>query len=329
MEELVVVMSYLGSTNDEADRTKEIESILGKTGVCHLGSGDFYVKNIMMPENSMITGNGAATRLILFDDVAEGHVINLKTRCTVKNVFLVGSVAEIELSEEQGKRHGILFEDPSEKPGLEAPSYGTVENCHFYGFSGGAITCRSTGLNSKDSINISDCWITGCGVGIYIPYWSEFHRFTNVSVLRCWYGCINNGGNNMFSNCNFTGNELGMLMDNSQKQSPNETHGSAIGCVFNHSGNNQGIGIKILGTRNGFVFSGCQLFYSKIELVDVYGVIFDAFNFGKNEVINISGGGTAMFTNCMFGSTPQVTITDNEYTRFIHCYTRAGDLVEV
>lgn len=277
----------------------------------------------------MIIGNGAATRLILSEDVTEGYVVNLKTRCTVKDVFLLGSLSEITPEETPGVRHGIVFEDPSGEPGSDAPSYGTVENCHFKGFSGGAITCRSTGYGCNDSMNVTNCWMTNCGVGINIPYWSEFHRFTNVSVVGCWYGCINNGGNNMFSNCNFSGNEMGMLMDNSRKQSKNETHGSAIGCVFNHSGHNQGTGIKILGTKNGFVFSGCQVFFSKIELDNVQGVIFDAFNFGRNEVIHVNGGGTAMFTNCMFGSEPQVTITDNECTKFVHCYTRAGEVIEV
>ena len=317
------------TTNDATDRTKEIEQMLAETGVCRLDSGDFYVKNIMMPENSMIVGNGAATRLILAEDDGEAYVVNLKTRCTVKDVYLLGSLSEIELSEEPGVRHGIVFEDVSGEPGSDAPSYGTVLNCHFRGFSGGAITCRSTGYDYNDSMNVSDCWMTNCGVGINIPFWSEFHRFTNVSVMGCWYGCINNGGNNMFSNCNFSGNEMGMLMDNSHGKSKNNTHGSAMGCVFNHSGHNQGTGIKILGTKNGFIFSGCQVFYSKIELDNVEGTVFDSFNFGRNEVININGGGTTLFTNCVFGKPPVVTITDNEYTKFIHCYTRAGEAIEV
>ena len=178
-------------------------------------------------------------------------------------------------------------------------------------------------------MNVTDCWMTNCGVGINIPYWSEFHRFTNVSVMGCWYGCINNGGNNMFANCNFSGNEMGLLMDNSRGQSRNETHGSMMGCVFNHSGHNKGTGIKILGTKNGFIFSGCQVFYSKIELDNVQGTVFDSFNFGRNEVININGGGTALFTNCIFGTPPVVTITDNECTKFLNCYTRAGEAIEV
>ena len=325
----MTTMNYLSTTNDFSDRTKEMLKLLEETGVCRLGSGDFYVKNLVMPENTMIVGNGAATRVILAEDTEEAYVINLKTRCTVKDVYLLGSLTEIELSEEPGIRHGIVFEDVSEKPGTDAPSYGTIENCHFKSFSGGAITCRRTGYDYNDSMNVTDCWMTNCGVGINIPYWSEFHRFTNVSVMGCWYGCINNGGNNMFANCNFSGNEMGLLMDNSHGKSKNETHGSMMGCVFNHSGHNKGTGIKILGTKNGFIFSGCQVFYSKIELDNVCGTVFDSFNFGRDEVININGGGTALFTNCIFGTPPQVTITENECTKFVNCYTRAGETIEL
>lgn len=322
-------MNDLKSTNDKTDRTKEIETILVAKGVCRLEAGDFYVANLVMPENTMLIGSGAATRLILPEEVEEGYVVSVKTRCTVKDVYLVGSNEEIELTEEVGTRHGIMFEGSSEKPGTEAPSYGTVENCHMKGFSGGALTCRNTGYNCNDSMNVTDCWMTNCGVGINIPYWSEFHRFTNVSVMGCWYGCINNGGNNMFVNCNFSANEMGFLMDNSRGQSRNNSHGSVVGCVFNHSGNNKGTGIRILGTPHGFVFSGCQVFYSKIELENVKGVIFDAFNFGRDEVITVTGGELAMFTNCMFGTAPVITITDNEHTKFINCFTRSGETVGV
>lgn len=318
------ITDELLTTNDMTDRTEEIRARLLEKGICRIGSGTFYVKNLVMPDHSMIVGNGAATRLILPEEVTEGYVISLKTCCTVKDVSLLGSDSEIQIRDIPGGRHGIVFEDISEKPGADAPSHGTITDCHFKGFSGGAITCRRTGFDYHDSMNVTDCWMTNCGVGINISYWSEFHRFTNVSVMGCRYGCINNGGNNMFLNCNFSGNEMGMLMDNAKGQSINNSHGSVIGCVFNHSGNNRGIGIKMLGTLYGFVFSGCQMFYSKIELDNVTGVVFDTFNFGNDTVISIRGGGTAMFTNSLFGSEPIVHITDNEHTRFINCCTRDG-----
>ena len=321
------VYGCLQSTNDRTDRTKEIEKALSETGACRLGTGDFYVKNIVMPERSVIAGEGVATRLILLEDMEECFVVKMASCCMVKDLYLLGSEETIVPQEETGNRHGIVFEGSKEKPGTEGPLYGTISSCYVTDFTGGAITCRNSGYPVSSSMNVSDCWLINCGVGIHIPYWSEYHKFTNVSATKCWYGCINNGGNNMFVNCNFSENQMGFLMDNSEKQSINETHGSAIGCTFNHSGQNQGTGIRILGTRNGYVFSGCQVFYSKIELDNVKGVIFDAFNFGRNEVIDVKGGALTMFTHCMFGTQPQISVVDNEHTKFINCYTRGGEPV--
>ena len=83
-------MNCLLSSNDKTDRTKEIEQMLAKTGVCRLGSGEFYVKNLMMPENSMLIGNGAATKVILEDAEGEAYVVNLNSANSqneLKNVF--------------------------------------------------------------------------------------------------------------------------------------------------------------------------------------------------------------------------------------------------
>lgn len=325
--------NYLCSTNDKTDRTKEIEKLLSETGACRLGYGDFYVKNIVMPNNSTIMGDGTATRLHLLEGEEDCFVVKMASRCVVKNLHLVGSEEDFIPKEDIGNRHGIVFEGSSENPGTEGPLHGTIETCYATGFSGGGITCRNSGYPVPCSLSVTDCWLVRCGVGINIPFWSEYHKFTNVSAIQNWYGCINNGGNNMFVNCNFSENVMGFLMDNSKGQSRNETHGSAIGCTFNHSGffveKNKGTGIRILGTKNGYVFSGCQVFYSKIELDNVEGVVFDAFNFGRHEVIDVNGGGTTMFTHCLFGTPPQVTVTDNECTKFINCYTRAGEAVEV
>jgi hypothetical protein len=277
----------------------------------------------------MIAGEGIATRLILIEDTEECFVLKMASRCVIKDLHLIGSMDGIEVEEETGNRHGIVFEGSKEKPGTEGPIHCTIENCYIEQFTGGALTCRNSGYPVSASMNVSDCWFIRCGVGINIPYWSEYHKFTNITATRCWYGCINNGGNNMFVNCNFSENQLAFLMDNSQKQSINETHGSAIGCTFNHSGNNKGTGIRILGTRNGYVFSGCQVFYSKIELDDVKGVLFDSFNFGRNEVIDINGGSLTTFTNCMYGSQPQISVKDNEDVRFLNCFTRSGEYVGI
>ena len=214
----MTMMNSLQTTNDTTDRTREIEKALSETGVCRLGFGDFYVKNIVMPNDSMIIGDGTATRLHLLEGDEDCFVVKMASRCVVKDLHLVGD-KEFVPEGPTGNRHGIVFEGSSEEPGTKGPLYGTIENCYVTEFSGGAITCRNSGYPVSSSMNVSNCWLINCGVGINIPFWSEYHKFTNVVATKCWIGCVNNGGNNMFVNCNFSENDMGFLMDNSQKQS--------------------------------------------------------------------------------------------------------------
>ena len=44
---------YLESTGDKTDRTKEIEALLEEHGACLLGTGEFFVSGVTMPEGEV------------------------------------------------------------------------------------------------------------------------------------------------------------------------------------------------------------------------------------------------------------------------------------
>ena len=121
-------ITFLTSTNDKTDRTNEILSILQADGICHLGAGDFYVHNLVMPENTTLIGSGACTRLFLPEELEEGFIIEIKTRCTVKDIFLKGSSDWIQVSEKVGNRHGLLFQSPDPEDDSIIPNFGTIDN---------------------------------------------------------------------------------------------------------------------------------------------------------------------------------------------------------
>lgn len=324
IEAIISSGNYLESLPFKSDRTADIQAML-ENGVCNLGPGDFYVSNLKMPANSALSGSGNCTRLILLDSEDSKYAIKLSSFCTVQDLMILGSVESISPNETVGNRHGILFEGKADKDKENRPEMCTIDNCIIRDFSGGGITCRNTGYSYLASLEVSNCSIIRCDAGINIDYFSEFHHFSNVSTNRCYYGCINNGGNNMFSNCSFDGNKLAFLIDNSDGGAPNNTHGSAIGCTFNHSGNNKGTGIKITNTKNGFIFSGCQVFFSQIDLKDTQGIVFDACNFGRSEKISIENGGTILFDGCLYGTPPEVSVRNNEHVELINCSTRDGN----
>ena len=317
---------FLSAPTDGRDATKDIQAALDTYGACLLGAGDFTVTGVTMPERATLSGLGAATHIHLADTVTSGAAVRLSSYCTVKDIAFYGSTSE-ETPAELGERHGILFEgnvftDNDDHAGQDHNNI--ITNCFFFGFSGGCITCRHTGYSVKSCVSVSDCHMRFSGAGINIERFSEFSKFTNITSTNNLYGCINNGGNNMFVNCGFSANTVGFLIDNEHGQSPNCAHGSCVGCTFHHSDKNRGIGILIKNEIPGFVFDGCQIGFSKIVIENSNCVSFVAMNFLRHVAIRISGGTLTLFASSMFHEAPEVTIENNDAVRFDNCYLKDG-----
>ena len=317
---------FLPCGNDGADMTAAIEEKLFRYGTCFLGSGTYTVTGVRMPEGSSLIGVGANTKILLREDVTDSYAVRLNTMCTVKNLSVIGSEDDVSLPECVGARHGLGFVGTATiKDYKNQPRHAIINDCYIHGFSGGGITCTDTGYSVASSMTVSDCHIWNCGAGVNISHFSEYHTFTNVLCMHCLYGCINNGGNNVFVNCGFNGNKIGFMIDNSEHQSPNNSHGSAVGCTFNHTDGNGGVGIKILGAKSGYSFTGCQLFFSHIVLEDSDDIIFSGLNTGRQVEIHVTGGKLTLFTDSSFGCPPDaICITDNELVKFTNCWTRDG-----
>lgn len=311
---------FLLPSGDGRDMTDEIETRLREYGVCILGAGVYCVSGVKMPDGSTLSGMGNATSVILSDSVESGAAIELGSFCSVRNLHISGSVEETAAPETLGERHGIRFMGDATDFNREKrqPKNSMISGCLITSFSGGGITLIDTGFAIDSSTVVSDCQIMRCGVGLNIFRFSEYHTFTGVNCSDNLYGCINNGGNNLFSACHFSGNKTGFLIDNRNGQSNNNSHGSVVGCTFNHSDKNNGIGIEILGARHGFVFSGCQLFFSKIVVENSYGISFSDFNCGKAEEIAVKGGGSVIFDNFVFKAMPKITVEENENVKFVN-----------
>lgn len=315
--------NYLASTGDNTDRTADILAMLSTTGACHLGPGDFYIKDLQMPDSTSIIGSGMATHIYML--AGNGFAIKMGSRCQVKDFRLFGTSGSYTPVSVVGNRHGILWQGDYTQS-TTAPISSFVSDIHISGFNGGGITCYDTGYGTNNFLDCVNVIMEDCDAGINISYWSEFHKFTNCRTRSCYYGCINNGGNNVFVNCDFSScSGKAFVMDNSQGQSPNNSHGSCVGCVFNHTASNTGTGIEILDCDAGFIFSACQIFFSKIDIQDSDGVVFQGCNFGKNNCdISVDGGGVVLFANNMHQDTPpSITITNNTNVHFVNCYNRA------
>ena len=323
--------NFLASTDDTTDRTGEIQAMLNSIGICRLGPGDFYVTGVQVPTRGMLIGSGNATSLVLDESVATGYAVKLTSYSSVKNLRIRGTESQSAVAHpsEVGNRHGIIYESTYPTSGYTGYYRPMIDGCTIYNFSGGGITLNSTGISAAGHVVISNCIIYSCGAGINIHRYSEFHRITNVTAQGCLYGCIDNGGNNNFANCDFSSNENGLLIDNSTGQSPNNTHGSFVGCTFNHTGGNTGIAIRILGGTAGEIFTASQIFFGGIVIDGSIGVRFIGANIGRNVPITISNSKGTTFTDCnlreaapseQFPLTDSpISVTNSSVTRFEHC----------
>ncbi|MDO4811843.1 MAG: right-handed parallel beta-helix repeat-containing protein [Eubacteriales bacterium] len=329
----------LPSVQDGKDVTDRITSKLMKDGFCQLGPGDFYVSGIDMPDDSCLIGCGPATKLILIGtDATEGYAISMGSRCTIKDMSICGTeenTLSTIIPNTYFQRHGIVWQGDANDSATNIPTKGTISGCYIYNFSGGGITCDNTGYSISSGINVSDCYIWSCYAGINVDFWSEFSKWNNISATNCHYGAINNGGNQVFTNCNFSGNTVGMLIDNSKGQSKNNSHGSISNCIFDHSDGNTGVGIKLMGVSNGELFSNCQLFFSSVEIDNCKGISMSNFDFGydtsklhSGEII-VKNHSFVIFDKFLCRTTPQISVDNTSTAIMTDCFTWEGEPITI
>ena len=328
------------NTEDETgktDMTSAIMAMLTSTGYCHLGPGIFYVSgNIDMPADSMLEGCGKQTIIRLLQTVTSGYIVRMHTRSTVKNLTFSGGYNQLDISSSSiGGRKGINYigNRDGQSTGV-TPSTCTccmIQGCWFENLDSGFYGYNAGG-GLQEGVICNDCYFFRCKAGINIDYWTEYCKFTNCIMFQCYFACINNGGNNVFTACTFHG-VIGFVIDNSSGTKANSAHGTVNGCTFNHIDNmnhpetlGNGYGVKVIDTTAGFVFSACQFWYGKVYVESSKGVQFSDCEFGGYPTIETSGGDCVFFDGCLFQGTPSLSITSP--VKFDNCYTYAGASVD-
>lgn len=324
------------NTSDETgktDMTAAIMAMLNSTGYCHLGEGIFYVSgNIDIPQYGMLTGCGRKTIIRLLSSVTSGYTVKLQKYATISNLRISGQYSATTKTT-QGTRSGIVFianDDGNEGGSAYDTEACMISNVWIDGFTDSGIKCHNTSTSVSKGLYASNVYLSYCWAGINIDYRSEFHKFTNVLTASCYYGCINNGGNNVFTACTFGATSVGFFIDGTKY---NTGHGTLNGCTFCHVGSNEGSAITMTGVANGFVVSNCQVWYCSIDLTSCSGISFVGCEFGRGTTgegatINISGGNLILFSGCTFMNDvnypPDITVSNNTKTRFVGCYGAAS-----
>lgn len=326
------------TTGDSTDRTSEVTAALSFLKTLKFGRGTFYLDNISLGSDMEVYGCGPAT-VLRSVDTNYGALFDMSDRCSIHDLTLEGSDSS-QRSDTPTDRNGINFIGSYiYGEGGSGREYGCLDNLRIRNFSGAGVKLSSTGPDIAAHCSISQCVITGCAIGIDIPVSSEYHRISNCAMQRCWWGMINNGGSNLVSCCDFSGNVIGLLMDDTPAGSAvNNSHGDFVGCTFNHSRSaagvpNKGTAIRLTGIDLGEVFTGCQIYYGALEVSGCTGVRFVGINVGHEVPITLNNNTVITFTDCTFADAPTsadspVTgsgnVTGTGTVIWSGCYLRSG-----
>lgn len=318
--------SDLQPTNDTTDRTAEIITILENYGVCRLAPGKYYVNNIVMPENTALIGSGYSTHLIHSTTSDITPVIHISKGNLVRDLTIWGSETSINV-DDLGNYIGILFS--ANYSGGDESTFCTIDSIRIYYCSRSGLACSNTSINYAKGVYVNNVHINGCHVGIDISEYSEFNKFTNVSIAWCWYACINNAGNNAFTACTFHATNTGFYINGN---SNNSGHGILNGCTFAHIGSNEGRAIYITSCLNGFVITNCQIWYNSVVIVSSNGVQIQNCEFGRDQHIEVIAGNLTLISGCTFQNDinypPTITKSTTANLVMINCYGAvSGNLI--
>lgn len=319
------------SETGKTDMRYIIQEMLDTYGYCKLGAGTFYVSSgLIMPQGSTLEGCGESTEIRSFSGDAK-YAVRMTKYCAIRNLAIIGSYTDLDESDfspSSGTRYGIQYYKGSSDTWPTA--YSSIENVFIRNFTGAGIYQYGTGANVEQGLFVSNVHIRNCWCGIHNYANSEFCRYVNVQITYCYIACINNGGNNSFENCVFHAYTIGMQIIGSRN---NSAHGMCSNSSFCHTGGNTGSALTLTDIANGYVFSACQYWYNSIDISNCGGVVFNGCEIGRNVPININGGDTVMFGNCVFMNDvaypPAINVTDNDKVKFNGCYgSVSGNLIE-
>lgn len=335
---------YPSGLTDGTDADNMINAIRLTGGYCKLAPGTYYIDVMAFPSTpATIEGSGKETVIVVDKDADYTYGIRLSNNSAIRHLTVKSSDSTYTPADiyTGTVKNGINIR-PATGTGK---THVSIEDVTVENFSGAGILLNQTGQDSDDGCHVLNCFVSNCGAGIWTNTNAEFNRIDCCNFASCYYGAINDGGNNVFSNCGFSGNKYGFFMDNTSGNLSNNSHGSVIGCVFNHEDYDsttlgKGYGIYLIGVTSGMQFVGGQLFYAGIYLKDCTAVVISNFNFGKMienstdvgvkiEVVRTSGNRLLLLTDSVFAIAPRITATSSANQKvFVNsCYTRDGALI--
>ena len=262
-----------GTHDDTAAISNALNAAQSRNLGVWLGSSRYLVSGTIYLYSGMsLIGNGACLYFTGATPAASGAMLttfNLSSNITVSGIEIAGNFNTIRPGSDDG-RIGLLIWN-CQNPGIN------IQNLYIHGFGTG-FEVYGAGANISDRAQISG--IVSCVNyrGLKTVAQAEYISFTRITCNENHIGLEDNGGNSLFSACDFSRNDINLYAYSvTDYVSYNSGHHPFVGCAFNHAAT---AAVNITNLVYGMTFSGCAFL---------------------PPIINITNSANIGFNNCLFG----------------------------
>jgi hypothetical protein len=280
-----------GVTDDTTAFTSALTASASSGLPVYVPNKTFKVTPFTMTSKQTLYGTGGK---LLFSSSSSAVAVTIDytaTNVTLFGLEIDGGVAAGIPSSDDG-RTGLLYWN------CQQPNW-SVHDLYVHGFGKG-IEVFGLGGSTDGIGRLNNCEVRYCYKGLQVDNQAEYLTFTGIKCVQNFYGLAEFAGNNTFSSCNFSRNNINCNMA-TVNPGDNSAHCLFAACTFNHANT---YALVSTNTPLGVVFDGCAFLPPIMYMTNVQGFSFNNCLMGWT-----SGPNTITFdhsTNCsiLFPQTP-------------------------
>lgn len=258
------------------------KAIADNIGLIRLDGVEFTLDGpLFIPSGTKLTGVRGKTVINVPSTVLKGIELNNVEDVTIENITLVGAYNGTPIKTGlQPVKPGVAdtaddirqfvnagYQTDMENGGVDTSNYIPqlginikssekieIIGCEIKNFSYYGIANALSGKNYRYACKFENNYINNCYCGIYLYNEAERSQYIANNVSLCQVGLYLDSGTNMFTDCAFSANRVGMFMGNGW----NHAHGVQTGNAFTHCSL---FSIYAYNVGVGEVFSQCKFGY--------------------------------------------------------------------
>lgn len=316
---------WIFMNNEERAYGEDISDLVAAGGHIKLGPGSYICGSgndgVDIPANTVIEGDGLSRTIVWIKSGTTTMFKITNPNIEFRNLMLAGTET-LNISASAARTQTGVFVSKDATAGTDA------RRCLFdnvcitqFGLYGLHIenTGSDGGLVHTPPVRIHNCYFIDNFFGLHLNIRAEYNLITDSIFTQNNQAIWNIGGNNQIDNCMLNNNKIAFI---GNSQHDNDSHSSITGCQFNH---NTQHAVYVFNMDNGYLFTGCQFYDAKIELMNCQQFTF---------VGNFFGSATLDITNPQFSTSKNffmdniiadhITVANHENCVFANNYTKDG-----